>query len=75
MIGGRGRDHQATSTSQMGCFETEILTTTKNRKSLMDLSGMWIDRIGQHRSFDKLILDLDRPVIETVPGGQFTIRA
>ena len=65
VIGGRARDRQAASTSQMGRFETEILTTRKNLKSLMDLSGMWIDRVGQHRSFDKLILDLDSSVSET----------
>ncbi len=59
VIGGRARDRQAASTSQMGRFETEILTTRKNLKSLMDLPGMWIDSVGQHRSFDKLILDLD----------------
>ncbi len=65
VIGGRARDRQAASTSQMGRFETEILTTRKNLKSLMDLPGMWIDRVGQHRSFDKLILDLDSSVSET----------
>ena len=47
VIGGRARDRQAASTSQMGRFETEILTTRKNLKSLMDLPGMWIDRARQ----------------------------
>ena len=65
VIGGRARDRQAASTSQMGRFETEILTTRKNLKSLMNLPGLWIDRVGQHRSFDKLILDLDSSVSET----------
>ena len=65
VIGGRVRDHQAASTSQMGRFETEILTTPKNLKSLMNLPGMWIDRVGQHRSFDRLILDLDSSASET----------
>ena len=59
LIGGRARDRQAASTSQMGRFETEILTTRKNLKSLMDLPGMWIDRVAQQRSLDKLILDLE----------------
>jgi hypothetical protein len=44
VVGGRAKDHQAASTSQMGRFETEILTARRNRKALMDLSGMWIDR-------------------------------
>ena len=65
VIGGRARDRQAASTSQMGRFETEILTTRKNLKSLMDLPGMWIDRVAQQRSLDKLILDLDSSVSET----------
>ncbi len=52
VIGGRARDRQAASTSQ-------------NLKSLMDLPGMWIDRVRQHRSLDKLILDLDSSVSET----------
>ena len=51
VIGGRARDRQDTSTSQ-------------NMKSLMDLPGMWIDRVRQHRSLDKLIFDLDSSVSE-----------
>jgi len=42
----------------MSRFETQILTTRKNLKSLTDLAGMWIDHVGQHRSLDKLTLDL-----------------
>jgi len=49
----------------MGRFETEILTIRKNLKGMMDLPGNWIDRAGQHRAFDKLILDLDSSVSET----------
>ena len=55
VVGGRARDRQAASTSQMGRFETEILTTRKNLKALMDRPGMWIDRVRQHRAMDKLI--------------------
>ena len=65
VIGGQARDRQAASTSQMGRFETEILTTRKNLNSLMDLPGMWLDIVRQHRSLDKLILDLDSSVSET----------
>ena len=56
VVGGRARDRQAASTSQMGRFETEILTTRKNLKALMNLPGMRIDRVGQHRALDRLIL-------------------
>ena len=65
VIGGRATDRQAASTSQMGRFETEILTTSKNLKALMNLPGMWVDRIRQRRPLDKLILDLDSSVSET----------
>ena len=44
VVGGRAKDHQAASTSPMGRFETEILTARRNRKALMDLSAMWMDR-------------------------------
>ncbi|MCK4342829.1 MAG: hypothetical protein KAY37_14020 [Phycisphaerae bacterium] len=49
----------------MGRFETEILTTRKNLKSLMDVPGKWIYRAGQRRSLDKLILDLNSSVSKT----------
>ena len=41
--GGRAQDKQAASTSQMGRFETAVLTQPANVAALMNLSGMWID--------------------------------
>ncbi len=41
------------------------MTTRKNLKSLIYVAGKWIDRVRQHRSLDKLILDLDGSVSET----------
>ncbi len=49
----------------MNRFETEILTTRKNLKSLMDVPGKWIDRVRQYRALDKLILDLNSSVSQT----------
>jgi hypothetical protein len=49
----------------MGRFETEILTPRKNLKALLNLPGLWIDRVRQRRPLDKLILDLDSSVSET----------
>ncbi len=60
-----GADRTAASTSQVGRFETEILTTRKNLKSLMDVPRKWIGRVRHRRALDKLILDLDSPVSET----------
>ena len=39
VIGGRAKDHNAASTSQMGRFETVILTQPNNLKVLMSLPG------------------------------------
>ncbi len=63
--GRQGERGEAASTSEMNRFETEILTTRKNLKSLMDVPGKWIDRVRQHRFLDKLILDLISSVSET----------
>ena len=65
IVGGRAKDRQAASTSQMSRFETEILTVRKNLEALTALSGMWIDRVHACCDFDQLILDLDSSVSET----------
>jgi Transposase DDE domain group 1 len=65
VVGGRAKDTQAASTSEMARFETETLSTKDNLKHLMDLSGKWIDQAHQHRKLTKLILDLDSSVSET----------
>ncbi len=65
VVGGRAKDTQAASTSEMARFETETLSTRENLKHLMDLSGQWIDQAHQHRQLTKLILDMDSSVSET----------
>jgi len=67
VVGGRAAltDKQAASTSEVGRFETEILSTSSNVKKLMDLSGQWIDRVYQRKPPKQLILDLDSSVSET----------
>ena len=49
VVGGRATEHTAASTSQMGRFETEVLTQPKNLKALTKLSGKWIDRLWEQR--------------------------
>src|SRR5262249_54983597 len=44
VVGGRAKDTQAASTSEMARFETETLSTQENLKYLMDLSERWIDQ-------------------------------
>src|SRR5215510_10838427 len=48
VVGGRAKDNTAASASEMARFETETLSTKKNLKHLMDLSGRWIDQAHHH---------------------------
>jgi hypothetical protein len=59
IIGERANDKNAASTSQMGRFETEILTQDKNLQYLMNLPGRWIDKVNQHKCIKEIILDMD----------------
>jgi len=65
VVGGRARTKQAASTSQMGRFETEVLTQPKNLAALTDLSGLWIDTVRQRKPVREIILDMDSSVSET----------
>jgi hypothetical protein len=65
VVGGRAIDHAAASTSQVGRFETKILTLPENRTALMNLSGEWIDRLRQRMAMKRIILDMDSSVSET----------
>jgi len=67
VVGGRAAlaDKYAASTSEVGRFETDILSTKDNLKKLMDLSGEWIDKVQQRRPLRELILDMDSSVSET----------
>src|SRR5471030_67265 len=51
VVGGRASqaEKQAASTSEVGRFETEILSTRRNLTALMDLSGHWIDQVHQRQ--------------------------
>ena len=74
VVGGRAsrEDKQAASMSEMGRFETEILSTKPNLKALMDLSGRWIDKAHQRKPLKELILDMDSSVSETYGDQQGT---
>jgi len=65
VVGGRARDRNAASTSQMGRFEMAVLTRRKNLEALMDLSGRWIDHLHQHKTIREIVLDLDSSESET----------
>ena len=65
VVCGRAVDRTAASTSQVGRFETEVLTHPDNLAALMAMPGQWVDRIRQRRPMKKLILDMDSSVSET----------
>jgi Transposase DDE domain group 1 len=64
-VGCRAIEYTAASTSQVGRFETEILTFPENQTELMNLSGKWIDWLRQRTNMKKIVLDMDSSVSET----------
>src|ERR1022692_2540037 len=65
VVGGRAKERTAASTSQMGRFETEVLTQQSNLNALTEVSGQWIDTLRQRKPDDRIILDMDSSVSET----------
>ena len=74
VVGGRAAqaDKEAASTSGVGRFETETLSTKSNLTALMNLSGEWIDKVHRCKPLKQLILDLDNSVSETYGKQQGT---
>ena len=62
IVGGRAATKQATSTSQMGRFETDWLANDENLVALADLGGRWIDRVHSRRPLNGIVLDMDSSV-------------
>lgn len=65
IVGGRAVTKEAASTSQMGRFETEVLTSKPNVAALADLSGKWIDAVHARRPTNVVVLDMDSSVSPT----------
>src|SRR3712207_3910934 len=65
IVGGRAVAQTAASTSQMGRFETEVLTQAANLSALADLCGRWIDRVHARRPVRGIVLDMDSSVSPT----------
>ena len=49
IVGGKAPERGAASSSQVGRFETEVLTQEANLMALADLSGRWIDAVHARR--------------------------
>jgi hypothetical protein len=59
IVGREGLGRSAASSSEMGRFETEWLSSEANLAALTDLSAAWIDRVHGRRPPDGIILDMD----------------
>ncbi len=65
VVGGRAVGAQPASTTQMGRFETKMLTLPENREALADLNGQWIDRFHDRNGLKYIVLDMDSSVSPT----------
>ena len=65
VVGGRAKERHAASTSEMGRFDTEVLTRPRNLDAMMNLPGRWVDRVQERKPVDSIILDMDSTVSET----------
>ena len=59
IVGGRAKERAVASNSLMRRFETETLTQYKNLQLLMDLPGIWVNKVHQHKRIKEIILDMD----------------
>ncbi len=59
VVGWKGSDRKAASTSEMGRFETELLTQKDNRKGLERLNVEWVKRAVAKTVRRRIILDID----------------
>ena len=58
-VGWKGPDRNAASTSEMGRFETELLTQKENLKGIERLNAEWIKRALAKTVHRRIILDID----------------
>jgi len=65
VAGSRAIERSAASTSVMSRFETEILAQPENLAFLMNLPGMWVDRVRKSKPPKQIILDMDSSVSPT----------
>ena len=65
VVGGRARNKQAASASQIARFETKVLAEMGNLESRMNLPGQWVDQVRGRKPIKRLILDMDSSVSPT----------
>jgi hypothetical protein len=59
VVGWQGSDKNAASTSEMGRFETELLTQANNLQGLARMNAQWVERAMDKTLYRRVILDLD----------------
>ena len=59
VVGERAKEKTAASVSQMGRFETEIMTQPQNLEALISQPGQWVDQIHNCKPIKEIILDMD----------------
>ncbi len=59
VVGWKGSEERAASTSEMSCFETEWLTQKDNFKGLERLNVAWVRRAVADTTHRRIILDID----------------
>ena len=59
VVGWKGSERNAASTSEMGRFETELLTQKDNLKGLERLNVEWVKRAVANTVHSRIILDID----------------
>jgi hypothetical protein len=65
VVGDQAITGSAASASQMGRFETKLLSLPENLAALADLLGRWIDKVHTRRPPRIVVLDMDSSVSPT----------
>jgi hypothetical protein len=59
IVGWQGSERKGASTSEMGRFETELLTQEDNLQGLTRMNTQWVERAMAHTPHRRVILDMD----------------
>jgi hypothetical protein len=59
IVGWQGSERKGASTSEMGWFETELLTQEDNLQGLTRMNTQWVERAMAHTPHRRVILDMD----------------
>jgi Transposase DDE domain group 1 len=59
VVGWQGSERKSASTSEMGRFETELLTQEDNLQGLDRMNAQWVERAMAQTLYRRVILDID----------------